>query len=45
MEIQGEERNIDHVIMAIESGRYVQIENMEVRNIPMNEAERGFRTE
>lgn len=45
MEIQGEERNIDQVIMAIESGRYVQIENMEVRNIPMNEAERGFRTE
>lgn len=45
MEIQGEERNIDQVIMAIESGRYVQIENMEVRNIPMNEAERRFRTE
>lgn len=45
MEIQGEERNIDQVIMAIESGRYVQIENMEVRSIPMNEAERGFRTE
>ena len=45
MEIQGEERNIDQVIMAIESGRYVQIENMEVRSIPVNEAERGFRTE
>ena len=45
MEIQGEERNIDQVIMTIESGRYVQIENMEVRSIPVNEAERGFRTE
>ena len=45
MEIQGEERNIDRVILSIESGRYIQIEKMDVRNIPVNEMERGFKTE
>ena len=45
MEIQGEERNIDQVILSIESGRYIQIEKMDVRNIPVNEMERGFKTE
>ena len=43
MEIQGEEQAIDQVILAIESGRYVHIENMDVRTIPAIE-ERGFRT-
>ena len=43
MEIQGEEQEIDQVILAIESGRYVHIENMDVRTIPAIE-ERGFRT-
>ena len=43
MEIQGEEQEIDQVILAIESGRYVHIENMDVRTIPVIE-ERGFRT-
>ncbi len=45
MEIQGEEKNIDQVILAIEAGRYVRIENMDARTIPADEAERGFRTE
>lgn len=45
MEIQGEEKSIDQVIIAVEAGRYVQIKNMDVRNIPLIETERGFRTE
>lgn len=44
MEIQGEEENIDKVILAIEAGRYVQIENMDSRTIPVVEGEYGFRT-
>ena len=44
MEIQGEEENIDQVIMAIERGTYVRIENMDTRTIPVDEEERGFRT-
>ena len=45
MEIQGEEENIDRVILAIEAGRYVRIENMYSRMIPLVEGERGFITE
>ena len=45
MEIQGEEENIDWVILAIEAGRYVRIENMDSRMIPLVEGEYGFRTE
>ena len=44
MEIQGAEEDIDQVILAIERGRYVEIQNMEVKTIPVIE-ERGFRTE
>lgn len=45
MEIQGEEENLDQVILAIERGTYVQIENMVVHTIPTEEREYGFRTE
>lgn len=45
MEIQGTEEQIDAVILAIERGRFVRIENMESRSIPPLEDERGFRTE
>ena len=45
MEIQGEEENIDRVILAIEAGRYVKIEHMDSRTIPLDEDEYGFRTE
>ncbi len=34
METQGTEENIDKVILAIEKGRYVLIENMRVKSIP-----------
>ena len=43
MEIQGSEAQIDQVIMAIEQGRFVKIENMEVKSLPVDEEERNFR--
>lgn len=42
MEIQGTEEQIDQVILMIEKGRFVRIENMEARTIPLVEKERGF---
>jgi acylphosphatase len=45
MEIQGTEEAIDEVILAIEAGRYVQIQNMDVKTISLEEHEYGFRTE
>ena len=44
MEIQGMEEAIDKVIRAIEVGRYVRIENMDSRTIPVDPEERVFRT-
>ena len=44
MEIQGTEENIDRVILAIEAGKYVRIEKMESRMIPVDPEERGFKT-
>ena len=44
MEIQGEESQIDQVILAIERGTYVRIENMKVKTIPVVEHDYGFRT-
>ena len=43
MEIQGLEEAIDRVILAIEKGNYVRIENMKVRTLPVVEHESGFR--
>ena len=45
MEIQREEEYIDRVIMNVERGTYVQIENMDSRMIPVEPEERGFKTE
>ena len=42
MEIQGTEEQIDQVILLIEKGRFVRIENMDARSIPVKEEERGF---
>ena len=42
-EIQGEEEQIDRVIQSVNSGRYVFIERMDVKTIPVEE-ERSFRT-
>ena len=44
MEIQGTEEQIDEVIRAIGRGRYVKIENMDVRTIPVVPHEQGFWT-
>ena len=44
MEIQGTEEQIDEVIRAIGRGRYVKIENMDVRTIPVIDHEQGFWT-
>ena len=41
MELQGEEEDIERVILAIEQGRFVHIENMDCRTVPVIE-ERGF---
>ena len=42
MEIQGEEQQIDQVILAIERGTYVRIEAMDVKKIPVAEHEYAF---
>ena len=44
MEIQGEEEDIDRVILAIEKGTFVRIDNMDVKVLPVVEHEYGFRT-
>ena len=42
MELQGTEEQIDGVILAVERGTYVQIENMRVKTVPTVENEYGF---
>lgn len=44
MEIQGTEAAIDQVILAIERGAYVRIENMDAKTIPLAAVESGFQT-
>ena len=44
MEIQGLEEDIDRVILAIERGSFVLIEDMDSRNIPLVADERAFRS-
>ena len=44
MESQGTESAIDQVILAIERGHYVQIDNMDVKELELIEDEHGFRT-
>ena len=44
MEIQGSEEQIDQVILAIERGAYVRIENMDCRSIPLVLEEGDFHT-
>ena len=42
MEIQGTEEQISKVIIAIERGTYIRIEDMQVKTIPVKESEMGF---
>ena len=44
MQIQGNPEDINRVIQAIQAGRYVEIEKMDGREMPL-EDERDFRTE
>ena len=45
MEVQATEADIDRVIQMIERGRFVQIESMETKTIPLRDDEYGFREE
>ena len=45
MEIQGTEEAIESVILAIEEGTFVHIDNMDMKDIPVVDGEYGFRTE
>ena len=42
MEIPGEEENIDKVILAIERGTYVHIENIDVKTMPRGKRDGSF---
>ena len=44
MEIQGTREQIDQVITALERGRFIQIDRMDVTALPVVEEERAFRT-
>ena len=44
MEIQGTQEQIDQVVTALERGRFIQIDRMDVTSIPVIETERAFRT-
>lgn len=45
MEIQGAEEAIERVLSSIRSGRFVRIESMDILPLPIDEEERGFRSE
>ncbi len=42
MEIQGEETAIDQVILAVERGHFVRVENMKVEELSVDPEEHGF---
>ena len=44
MEIQGTEEQIDRVILMIEKGTYIEIQQISAKAIPLAENEYGFRT-
>ena len=44
MEVQGTDAQIDQVVALVAEGRYVQIDRMEVKTIPLEENETGFRS-
>lgn len=43
MEVQGTQEQIDQMISMIQEGTFINIEDMEVRKLPLKEDERGFR--
>jgi acylphosphatase len=42
MEIQGTEEQIDSVIIAIERSKFIQIDSMDVKSLPLIEKEQDF---
>ena len=44
MEIQGEEDRIDRVLLSLQQGRFIEIERMDVKTIPLKD-EREFTAE
>ena len=45
MEIQGTEEQIDQTIQAIQKGRFIRIDSMNTKNIPIDPEERSFQKE
>ena len=45
MELQGTPDEIDRVLEMVQRGRFVHIERMEARDIPLDEDERSFHTD
>lgn len=43
MEVQGEESLIDQMIQTLNRAMYIDIQEMAVKNLPVDENERGFR--
>lgn len=43
MEAQGQEEMIDRMLLCLEYGRYVRIDHIDVKKLPVKEEERGFR--
>ncbi len=43
MEVQGTEDEIRRMIMEIQAGRYIDVQDMDVKNIEPSEEERDFR--
>ena len=44
MEIQGEESDIDRVLVEIDSGHFIRIESMETKRLELVDDERSFRS-
>ena len=42
MELQGTEAQIDRVVQGLDRARYIRIESLEARRIPVDPDERGF---
>lgn len=41
-EVQGEEAAVDIILQALFSDRYIEIQDMETKKLPLYEGERGF---
>ena len=44
MELQGDDAQIDRVVQSLDHDRYIRIDSLETRTIPVDPEERGFET-